>query len=126
VDGKLPDIIHTVDNDDRAVPAGEVSEVMQMGRTGELNRASLEEATKYDDAEVPIWLWNARLKTQAWNLSEGREWEAALVVIILFALRFWRQKVTISLFMWFYKCYPGRPPHVAVVMQNGVEARYTW
>jgi hypothetical protein len=44
-----------------------------MGAQGELTRASLEEASNHDDAEVPIWLWNSRLKTREWNFLEGRE-----------------------------------------------------
>jgi hypothetical protein len=65
VDSKLPVIVHTRDLDDRAVPTGEVSEVLQMVTPGALSRASLEEATKHDDAEVPIWLWSTWLKMQA-------------------------------------------------------------
>jgi hypothetical protein len=58
--------------DDRAEPTGEVNESLRMGAQGELTHASLEEATKHDDAEVPIWLWNSRLKTREWNFLEGR------------------------------------------------------
>jgi hypothetical protein len=76
---------------------------------GELTRASLEEATKHDDAEVPMWLWNSWLKTREWNFLEGREWESVLVVIRSFSLRFWRRKVTSSFFLWFHKRYPARP-----------------
>jgi hypothetical protein len=35
-----------------------------MGKPEELTHASLEEATNHDDAEIPIWIWNDRLKTE--------------------------------------------------------------
>jgi hypothetical protein len=80
-----------------------------MGTQVELTRAYLEEDTKHDDAEVPIWLWNSRLRTLEWGLLEGREWESALVVIRSFSLRFWRLKLTSSFFLWFHKRYQARP-----------------
>jgi hypothetical protein len=97
-----------------------------MGRPDKLTRPSLEEAATHDEAEVSIWRWNTRMKTQAWTFLEEREWEAALVVIRNFGLSFWRRKVTISLFTWVYKFYPGRPCHVTMMTTwNGAEARYT-
>jgi hypothetical protein len=85
---KLPAIVHTQEMDDREEPTGEVNELPRMGAQVELTRASLEEDNKHDDSEVPIWLWNSRLKTLEWNFLEGREWESALVVIRSFGLRF--------------------------------------
>jgi hypothetical protein len=90
VDSKLPAIVHTQDMDDRAVPTGEVIEVLQMGTPVALSCASLEEVNKHDDAKVPIWMWNTRLKTQARIFLEGREWEATLAVLRTFSLSFWR------------------------------------
>jgi hypothetical protein len=50
LEGKLPAIVHTRVRDDRTEPTGEVNESLRMGAQGELTRASLEEATKHDDA----------------------------------------------------------------------------
>jgi hypothetical protein len=97
-----------------------------MGDQGELTRASLEEATKHDDAEVPIWLWNSRLKTREWNFLEGREWESDLVVIRSFGLRFWRRKATSSFFLWFHKLYQARPSDKVMVFWQKEKARYVW
>jgi hypothetical protein len=77
-----------------------------MAKPGEITHTYLQEATKHDDAKIPIWLWNDQLKTQAWDFLEGR-WDAALVVIPGFGLRFWRRKVKRSLFEWFHQRYLG-------------------
>jgi hypothetical protein len=124
LEGKLPAIVHTREMDYRAEPTGEVNELLRMGAHGELTRASLEEATKHDDAEVPIWLWNSRLKTLEWNFLEGREWESALVVIRSFGLRCWQRKVTSSFFLWFHKRYQVRPADKVIATWQKEKARY--
>jgi hypothetical protein len=78
-----------------------------MDKPGEFTHASLEESTKHDDAEIPIWLWNDRLKSWVWYFLEGREWEAAMVVLHGFGLLFWRRKVMSSLCELFNRRYAG-------------------
>jgi hypothetical protein len=73
LEGKLPAIVHTREMDDRTEPTREINELLRMGSQGEVTRASLEGATNHNDAEVPIWLWNSRLKTLEWNFLEGRK-----------------------------------------------------
>jgi hypothetical protein len=112
--------------DDRVDTTGEVNELLRMGAQVELTRSSLEEATTHDNAEVPIWLWNSRLKTLEWNFFEGREWGSALVVIISFGLRFWRRKVTRSFFLWLHKCYQACPADKVIATWHEEKARYVW
>jgi hypothetical protein len=126
LEGKLPTIVHTREMDDRAEPTGEVNELLRMGAQGSLTRASLEEATKHDDAEVPICLWNSRLKTLEWNLLEGREWESALMVIISFGLIFWQRKATRSFFLWFNKLYQALPDDKVIANWKEEKAQYMW
>jgi hypothetical protein len=121
---KLHALLHTREMDDREEPTGEVNELLQMGTQGELTCASLEEATKHDGAEVPIWLWNHRLKTLEWDFLEGREWEAALVVIRSFGLRCWQQKVTSIFFLWLHKRYPARPCYKVIATWQEAKAQY--
>jgi len=67
-------------------------------------------ATKADDAEIPLYLWNSRLTGS--NHSGNLDW--ALDQIRSFVLNWWKQSVTCSFLTWFKSthCCKGRLPPV--------------
>jgi hypothetical protein len=92
---------------------------LKLGKHGGGN-APQEEATKYDDIEAPIQLWNTRLTRLCdgdvlppAGLEKGED-----AVRDKFALRWWRMKVRKSFFRWFKNEFKFKTFHLIMASQE--------